>query len=50
MIDLGSHAVFIVWAYLGVLLAVGGLVGWTLYEGRRTARTLAILEAQQTNK
>ena len=50
MIDLGPHAVFIVWAYLGVLLAVGGLVGWTVYDGRRTAKTLAGLEVHRTPK
>jgi heme exporter protein CcmD len=47
MIDLGPHATFIVWAYLGVLLAICGLIGWILYDGRRTARKLAALEAQR---
>lgn len=46
MIDLGPHAVFIVWAYLGVALAVAGLLAWTLIDARRTARRLQALEAQ----
>jgi heme exporter protein CcmD len=46
MIELGPHAVFIIWAYLGVAIAVGGMIAWTLYDGRRTARKLAELEAR----
>ena len=45
MIDLGPHAVFIVWAYAGVALGVFGLLGWTLLDARRTAARLASLEA-----
>lgn len=45
MIDLGPHAVFIVWAYLGVAIGVFGLIGWTLYDARRTTAKLARLEA-----
>ena len=47
MMDLGPHAVFIVWAYIGVALGVAGLIGWTLYDARRTARKLAELEARR---
>jgi heme exporter protein CcmD len=47
MIDLGLHAVFIVWAYLGVALGVAGLIGWTLYDARTTAKRLAALEARR---
>lgn len=50
MIDLGPHAVFIVWAYAGVGLGVAGLVGWTLHQGRMTARRLAALEARRATK
>jgi heme exporter protein CcmD len=50
MIDLGPHAVFIVWAYLGVTLAVAGLIGWTLLDARRTTRTLAELEARDPRR
>lgn len=46
MIDLGPHAVFIVWAYAGVALAVAGLIAWTLLDARTTARRLADLEAR----
>lgn len=47
MIDLGPHAVFIVWAYIGVALGVAGLIGWTLYDARATAKKLAVLEARR---
>ncbi len=46
MIDLGPHAVFIVWAYIGVALGVFGLLAWTLMDARVTAARLAALEAQ----
>ena len=46
MIDLGPHAVFIIWAYVGVTLAVAALIGWTLYDARRTAAQTAALEAR----
>lgn len=45
MIDLGPHAVFIIWAYIGTAIGVGGLIVWTLYDARRTAAELARLEA-----
>ena len=46
MIDLGPHAVFIVWAYIGVALGVAGLISWTLYDARATAKKLASLETR----
>jgi len=46
MIDLGPHAVFIVAAYVGVTVAVAALIGWTLYDARRTASQTAALEAR----
>tara|TARA_R110002020_G_scaffold220742_10_gene428660 strand:+ start:312 stop:485 length:174 start_codon:yes stop_codon:yes gene_type:complete len=46
MIDLGPHAVFIIWAYLGVGLGVLGLLAWTLLDARTTAARLAALEAR----
>ena len=46
MIDLGPHAVFIIWAYIGVTLAVAGLIAWTLLDARRTAAQTAALEAR----
>ena len=50
MIDLGPHAVFIIWAYLGVALGVAGLIGWTLIDARNTAKKLAALEANRSAK
>ena len=50
MIDLGPHAVFIIWAYLGVALGVAGLIGWTLIDARNTAKKLAGLEASRAAK
>jgi heme exporter protein CcmD len=47
MIDLGPHAVFIVWTYIGVALGVAGLIGWTLYDARATSRKLADLESRR---
>ena len=50
MIDLGPHAVFIIWAYLGVFFAVIGLIAWTLLDARRTAKRLAALEARNPRR
>ena len=47
MIDLGPHAVFIIWAYIGVALGVAGLIAWTLLDARATARRLAALESRR---
>ena len=47
MIDLGPHAVFIVWAYIGVATGVAGLIAWTILDARVTARKLAALEARR---
>jgi len=46
MIELGPHAAFIIWAYLGVGLAVLALIVRALWDARRTARRLAELEAR----
>jgi heme exporter protein D len=46
MIDLGPHAVFIAWAYVGVMLAIAGLVAYALFDARRTTRRLEALEAK----
>jgi len=50
VIDLGPHAVFIVWAYVGVALGVGGLIGWTLFDARATTKKLGSLEARRSRK
>ncbi|WDR04430.1 heme exporter protein CcmD [Devosia rhodophyticola] len=46
MIDLGPHAVFIIWAYVGSAIAVAGLVGAVLLDARRVSRRLTTLETQ----
>jgi heme exporter protein D len=46
MSDLGPHAAFIVSAYVIAALAVLGLVGWIILDGRLQARRLAELEAR----
>lgn len=50
MIDLGPHAIFIAWAYIGVLLGIGGLIGWTLCDAHVTAKKLAVLEARNPRR
>lgn len=47
MIDLGPHAVFIIWAYIGVVLGVFAVIAWTLFDARTTASQLAALEARK---
>jgi heme exporter protein D len=44
MIDLGPHAVYIVWAYLGVAVAIAALIGFKLAESRRISARLRALE------
>jgi heme exporter protein D len=46
MIELGQHAVFIIWAYLGVAAVVLGLAGVTAWRSRQVKARLAALEAQ----
>lgn len=46
MIDLGPHAVYIVWSYAGVALGVAGLIAWAAIDGRRVRARLAALEAR----
>jgi heme exporter protein D len=44
--DLGPHAVFIVGAYLGALLAVIALIAYAAIDARRVRARLAALEAK----
>lgn len=44
--DLGPHAVFIWLSYLVTVLAIAGLIGWLVLDGRRHGRRLADLEAR----
>ena len=46
MIDLGQHAEFIIWGYVGVAGATLVLVGYVLWDSRRVKAKLAALEAQ----
>jgi heme exporter protein CcmD len=40
MIALGQHAEFIIGAYGGVFLGLAALIGWTVFDRRRTNRRL----------
>lgn len=44
--DLGPHAVFIIWAYIGAFVCVAGLVGYAIFDSRRVAARLKDLEAR----
>ena len=44
--SLGQHATFIWSAYAAVAVALGALIAWLVYDGRRHERRLAELEAQ----
>jgi len=46
MIDLGPHAPFIIWAYIGVAVAVGALIVHTVLDRNRVEKRLRTLEAQ----
>jgi heme exporter protein D len=46
MIDLGQHAEFIVWGYVGVAIATLALIGYVAWDSRRVKAKLAALEAQ----
>lgn len=45
MPDLGPHAVFIVWAYVGVALVTAAVIGWVAWRSADVKRRLAALEA-----
>lgn len=45
MIDLGPHAVFIVWAFAGVAILIGALIGYVAIDARRARARLKALEA-----
>lgn len=46
IMDLGKHAVFIWASYAAVGIAIGGLIGWLILDGRRHTARLAELEAR----
>lgn len=45
MIALGDHWEFITAAYVGAVLVVGGLIGWTVISARAARARVAVLEA-----
>lgn len=45
MPDLGEHAVFIVWAYVGVAIVTAAVIGWVASNSASVKRKLAALEA-----
>lgn len=46
MIELGEHAEFIIWGYVGVAVATLALVGWVIWQSRKVRHQLAALEAR----
>ena len=45
MIDLGPHAAFIIWAFAGVAMLIGVLIGYVAWDARRVRARLKALEA-----
>ncbi|MGH6817065.1 MAG: heme exporter protein CcmD [Hyphomicrobiaceae bacterium] len=45
-LELGSHAPFIVAAYVAAALVLAGLTWWLIHDNRRQRRRLAGLEAR----
>ena len=43
-----QDTLFVIWAYIGVAIGVAGLIGWTLFDARSTARKLAALESRRS--
>lgn len=50
MIELGQHWEFIAAAYIGTTLVVGALVGWTIFDARRSKARLDALEAERPRR
>lgn len=44
MIDLGPHAAYIVWSYLGVAILVGLVIGYLVMDRRRVNARLKALD------
>ena len=42
--DLGPHAIFIIWAYVGVVIGVVGLIAYAVLDARRVAARLKDLD------
>ncbi|HTJ57980.1 MAG TPA: heme exporter protein CcmD [Devosiaceae bacterium] len=46
MLDLGPHAIFIIWAYVGVIVGVVALIAYTVFDSRRVNAHLKALDAR----
>ena len=46
MLDLGPHAIFIVWAYVGVALVTVAIIARVAWNASTVRRRLSALEAQ----
>ncbi len=46
MIELGEHAQFIVWGYIGVAIGTLALTAWVLWQSRRVTERLRELESR----
>lgn len=46
MIELGEHAQFIVWGYIGVAIGTLALTVWVLWQSRRVTERLRELESR----
>jgi heme exporter protein D len=44
MIELGPHAAYIVWSYLGVAIAIAALIFYVAWDSRRVRKQLKALE------
>jgi heme exporter protein D len=44
MIELGPHAIYIVWSYIGVAVLVVALIGYVAWDARRVRAKLRELE------
>ena len=46
MLELGPHAAFIIWAYLGVVAGVAALIGYAVVDAHQVRGRLKELEAR----
>ena len=44
--DLGPHAIFIIWAYVGVVIGVVGLIAYAALDARRIRSRLKDLDSR----
>jgi heme exporter protein D len=46
MIDLGPHADFIIWSYVGVVVLIVALIAYVVWDARQVQSQLKALEAR----